>query len=818
MIRKIFLFGTFLLAMVGATAQTVGEWNIYTRFTGKIDDIVETADKVFYTSGNRLFSYDKVGNETIAYTTNNKLNDTNVREIRYNPDGKYLFIAYDNGNVDLLYDNGRVVNMSDIKDANLVYNKGINSAIFANDRIYCGTEFGIVIFDDQQHNVVESGIYGESIDFVFPVEDLLFIQYKGFHYAPLKGYHNTLDKFKEFKDPDTGGSFNTKWLDVAGNNKTVIFSDINEYNNSKYYTFKVEGGVPQKADLKRYSSKMNGPVKKTKSGNYITSNEQIIFINEDGEPVKTIAIPSELQGKNIATQCNEESVWVGDEKGVANYDIKDGNVTVLSDKFKPEGIVTDEVFFMQFDQTGALWLGNLGVTLYKGISGGGGDRADIAQALTRIKKGKIEDMNVYDAQLHIYWPMAEQTKNNNKQLYGGCTGFAIDPENPDRYYQGNNLEGLFVIENNHQVFRFSWEDGNAPFPGYGYTNRVMDVKFDPEGNLWVGTWTGSGLVSPVQVLPKEKLKTGKYEDIQKSDWRASKHLGVDGGDKDLTLLICKKSPVVFTWHGKWQNPLGVLKTNGTWANMDDDEYFEMEQPVDQDLKSWMPSRIICAAEDKNGKVWIGGSEGGIIEIADPSSLTPSSRITRIKVPRNDGTNYADYLCETEQVNGIAVDNSNRKWIATENSGVYLVSENGDKILEQFTMSNSPLPSNQVFSVACDPNSNTVYFGMATGLVSYNSSSSPAALDFSEVYAYPNPVRPDFTGYITIAGLKDNSLVKITDASGHVVYQTRSEGGMAIWDGFDSNHNRVKTGVYYVFASQNENDKTTGAVTKIMVVQ
>lgn len=127
-----------------------------------------------------------------------------------------------------------------------------------------------------------------------------------------------------------------------------------------------------------------------------------------------------------------------------------------------------------------------------------------------------------------------------------------------------------------------------------------------------------------------------------------------------------------------------------------------------------------------------------------------------------------------------------------------------------------MPTNDVYSVVCDPNSNKVYFGTLNGLVVYNSTSSPAAENYDNVYAYPNPVRPEYTGWITVTGLKENSLVKIADAQGNVFYSGRSEGGMITWDGCNNDGQRVKTGVYFVFASQSEGG-TSGVVTKILVV-
>ncbi len=230
-----------------------------------------------------------------------------------------------------------------------------------------------------------------------------------------------------------------------------------------------------------------------------------------------------------------------------------------------------------------------------------------------------------------------------------------------------------------------------------------------------------------------------------------------------------------------------------------------------------PSRIASFAEDRDGKLWVGTADG-VIVINDPvAMLNPSATIERVKVPRNDGTVYADYLLDSQLVTSIAVDNANRKWMGTSTSGLYLVSADGKEIIENFNTDNSYLPTNEILSVVCDPKSNIVYVGTRYGLAEYSSDASPAAGDYSEVYAYPNPVRPDYGGWITVKGLMDDSLVKIADAAGNVFFQGRSEGGMITWDGCNAAGQRVKTGVYYVFASQGGDSGSSGAVTKIMVI-
>lgn len=826
MIRKIVLFAAFLLTLTAVSAQSVGEWNVFTRFRGFTanDEIIETPQKVYYTSGNRLFSLDNNSNESYAYTSQNKLNDTDISLVKYNPVGKYLFIGYNSGNIDLLYDNGRVVNLNDILNATLTGKKGINSVSFGKDRIYVGTKFGMVIYDDNKHEVVESGIYDKSVTGLAELGDFLFIQLDGDNlmYAPLKAHHNTISKYDVFQDPNTNNYIHTLWLDVAEDGKTLLYGDKDNKGNYTAYTFDVSGKSPVFESIERYDWQPAAKVLKTPKGAYAYTKDKIYMLDANGRVSNTINIPPAVAATKLATLCDESSVWIADNEGIGHYDISNGQLTVLSDKFKPEGIVTDEVFFVKIDNWGNIWTNNIGATLYKG-----GDSRDSEGGwpayVSRIVGKHPEDMTLYGT--------------NGASVVPSSSDIAIDPEIPNRYYLSTNHNGVYVLEKDEATGKVKElgriTKNNAPIPGaFDWYQRVYVVQFDQDGNLWLGNHcydqASPGKVSSYCVLPREILRSKSISEIQTSDWKVSKHAGDlnnpqaqkdDGGNKDMGLIICKHSPTLITFSVSYQHAIGITHTNGTLADTSDDFFFEYTKPVDQDGKIWMPDVVVSGVEDHRGRVWLGGDTGGIVEISDPSKTSPNNpTVKRIKVPRNDGTHYADYLCETDLVYAIAVDNSNRKWIATETSGVYLVSEDGDEIIEHFTTDNSPLPSNEVLAVACDPNSNTVYFGLKAGLVSYNSTSSPAAPDYSDIYAYPNPVRPDFTGYITITGLKDNSLVKITDNIGNVVYQTRSEGGMAVWDGFDTAHNPAKSGVYYVFASEGENGGSQAAVTKIMIIR
>ena len=811
MIRKILL----TLAITAATAVTcaaqglVGDWNIYPLYNGEASYIAESPSMVYYTCSARLYSYDKDSHESYSYNTRNKLSDTNVTGAYYNYDGRYLLVAYDTGNIDLVYDDGRVVNMPDILNAQLTYTKGVRDVAFADGKIYVGTDFGLVIFDDSRHEVSESGIFGKGVDCVTVVDGhIVMFMEKGvdadysFWSAPVTGRHNAIGKFSKL-----GGAYvksittiGTKMMGISGSNSTPITYTIDWTAGS--YTAKTGEDV------------IVGSIVSTPQTNYYLTASEMVVLDDNGEVTGRYAIPDELKNDKIATYGGASSVWAAGAAGLGNYDMSGQTLTVLADRVKPNATTCDNVAFIRSNTAGTkIYISNLGVTNYKSIIAIGDDYW-IPQRTNVIEGGIPRDISLAEASADNKLIKDEQTKQNTTAMMGGSTRFVVDPDNDGRYYIGNNFEGVYVVENGKEIAKFN--EKNSPMYAW-WGVKVHDVNFDREGNLWVGAWTLSNTtVSPYYILPKAKLK-GDLSAVTKDDWVATKHLGFDVGNKDMGSLMCKRSNMVFTWHSKYGNPICAYDTKGTYTNTSDDVIYELSNMIDQDGKGFTCDRITCAIEDNRGRVWV-GTTSGPFEITNPSKATdPTSRITRLKVPRNDGTNYADYLLETEQINDMSIDAADRKWIATENSGVYLVSENGDEIIAHYTTDNSALPSNTVYSVFCSPVDNVVYFGLKTGLVSFNSTSSPAADTYDNVYAYPNPVRPDYTGWITVTGLMDQSLVKIADASGNVVFQTRSNGGMVTWDGCDTGGNRVRSGVYYVFASQNATGDASGAVTKIVVI-
>lgn len=200
--------------------------------------------------------------------------------------------------------------------------------------------------------------------------------------------------------------------------------------------------------------------------------------------------------------------------------------------------------------------------------------------------------------------------------------------------------------------------------------------------------------------------------------------------------------------------------------------------TDQDGNSFDPSYCSAICEDLNGTVWIGTSQG-VMTISNPlNAMNDNMTVRRVKVPKNDGTNTAEYLLGSDLVYSISVDAANRKWIATEASGLFLVSADGTEILENFTTENSPLPTNKIYCVYADHLTGRIYVGTEEGLFSYVTNAMPSLDGYDNIVVYPNPVTPDYSGPIYVKGLMEGSLVKITDASGSVVCQGQAEGGLS----------------------------------------
>jgi len=388
---------------------------------------------------------------------------------------------------------------------------------------------------------------------------------------------------------------------------------------------------------------------------------------------------------------------------------------------------------------------------------------------------------------------------------GRITNFCdaiIDPRDPNHYYVASLGAGLIEFVNN-QPYKWYYSENsfldNVAVPAENYT-WVDGFAYDSKNNLWM-----------INVAGQRNIKVLMAD----GQWVALDHSAANQMSRARDLLIWNQNEnikIITVNHTTCG--LVILDDKGTISNQSDDKCIFRSEFVDQDNNRIQIGSLYSIAQDKKGALWI-GTNAGLIVVDDPTALFQNNTCRKIKIPRNDGTGLADYLLGTEQINALVVDGANRKWIGTATSGLYLVSEDGLETISHFTTENSPLIDNSIISLAIQPTTGRVFVGTDKGLMSYQNDAAPAQEDYSGIYSYPNPVRPDYEGVITIRGLMDETTVHIVDESGNLVCETRSNGGLAIWDGKTADGRRAASGVYTVFV--NETSDGSHAVTKILLM-
>ena len=142
-----------------------------------------------------------------------------------------------------------------------------------------------------------------------------------------------------------------------------------------------------------------------------------------------------------------------------------------------------------------------------------------------------------------------------------------------------------------------------------------------------------------------------------------------------------------------------------------------------------------------------------------------------------------------------------------------MSADGTKQLRNYNIDNSPLPSNSISDIAINDITGEVFIGTDKGMISYLGDATAGGDECKDHLVFPNPVVHGYNGPIAIRGLLNNADVKIADVAGNIVYHTKSNGGLATWNGMNYSGERAQTGVYTIYVSNEDGSQT--CVTKLL---
>lgn len=398
----------------------------------------------------------------------------------------------------------------------------------------------------------------------------------------------------------------------------------------------------------------------------------------------------------------------------------------------------------------------------------------------------------------------ESIKNTTGVEYLGLVCIEEDPTNKEHIFAGGR-NGLYEFKNG-KFLKF-YNHKNSPIesvfstidPEYEF---VTGLLFDPQGNLLV-------MNSESHTHCILKLKNN-------GEWLSFNHpelLKYNGiGLPNLSQLMYDHQGLIWFVNNNWTLPALYCYQS------ENDAIKAYENLVNQDGTTInAQDGVRCVAEDAEHNIWV-GSSGGPFMLERKEINNNGGVFTQVKVPRNDGTDYADYLLAGIDIMCLAIDGGNRKWFGTNGNGVYLISSDNMKEIHHFTSENSKLLSNIVKSIAINPTTGEVFFGTDNGLCSYFSDATKPNTEMTKdnVWAYPNPVEPSYTGPITVTGLSFDADAKILSSNGVVINEGRSNGGTFVWDGCDKKGRRVNSGVYMVVTATNNGEK--GTVCKIAVIR
>ena len=741
-------------------------WTGYFSYAS-LKSISQGNDKIYAAAENSIFIYDLSTQETETISTINGLSGKEITTAYYSENYGLYVVGYKNGLIEIVIDGDEnILKVVDIREKLTIPpdSKQINHFYEYNDKLYISTGYGISVYNMGTLEFGDTYYIGDlggqiAVTQTTVFGDLIYASTSnnGIKSA-LVNDENIID-YQEWTTSSLGGY---KGIQTLGtelyvlNNTNILFkqdSDLGFIEIDSFSSSVIDFGV---------------------QSNILTiTTENSIQAFEEG--YNLLAEVNNLMGYDYTLQSGFyfNNIFYLGTSTLGMLVVPESPQEAL--QVLPAGPLYNQPFSIDASP-GQLWVsyGDVDLTFNpfpltrKGISNFKNE------AWKNIKYDSlIDQLGVNDVNDLVY--------------------VKINPENPFVSYMSSYQKGLLKL--NGQEPSILYNETNSPMD-IALENedegiRVYGADFDREQNLWfVQSKIDNGLL---KLTPD-----GQFQTIDISN--------IIDAESELALSKVAVSRTGYVFFGAVEN--GLIGYNPTTNQFN---------KIGEGLGSGnLPTTDIKALVfDNQNRLWI-GTRKGLRVLYSVGSFFESGAETDAQpiIILEDGV--PQELLFLQSITDIEVDGSNNKWISTATSGVFYLSSNGQETLFRFTSDNSPLPSDNVLDIAIDDSSGKVYFATNDGLVAFNGTSTAARDDLENVYAFPNPVRPNFTGNVTIKGLTAKANVKITDITGNLVFETTSEGGSVQWDTTAFGKYKVASGVYLILITSDDNLQTK--VAKIMIIR
>lgn len=750
--------------------QENDQWQGYFSYNN-IVDLTQSNTKIIGASENALFT--KNLSDAFLSTINSVdgFKPDFISVIYYSQSSNIIFVGNKNGLLLLIKPDGAVLQKRGIIDEVPVNPllKNINHFYEHNNKVYISCDYGISVFNlnvlefGDTYNLGNNGQYGKIFQTtVFNNEIYAVTQFEGIKKAAVSN-PNLVD-FNQWQ------VFNPGFFNgiISFNNSLILssYTTLSKFENNSFTTL-----LSQSQNINK--------LRATENFFTVTTNTNVYVFNQSISQVANISsnlVTTVATNFNASTVVNNQIYISTNQIGVISFDLS--NLSTF-EVVKPNGPEQNLIFRLKKSPS-KLW------AVYGKYNSG------------------YNPYNPNPPYTPFTLPISNYSKENGwttipySDLFGAksLSNITFAPNNENLMYVSSFFSGLLKFENEEPTILYNntntgsngLETLISSNPNY-IDIRINGPAFDKNGNLWM---TNSRTNKPLKVLRQgNSWQSYDFSDDYPTE---SEEYGILVIDKNNTKWIPSFGNGLIAFNEGQNNKKIIIKTG---------------------IEGNLPNRDVrCLAIDARNQLWIGTRSGlRIIQNVDLFLSQDEIQTRNIVILEND---LAQELFFDQFILDIVVDGSNRKWVSIADSGVYLVSSNGQETIYHFTKDDSPLPSNNVLDIEIDGETGEVFFATERGLVSFKGTATKPSDNLNDVYVYPNPVRPDFDGTVKISGLTDKANVKITDVAGNLVFETTSLGGTIEWDTTAFGNYKVASGVYMIFIAAQDGIDTT--VKKVMIVR
>ena len=762
-------FSPFILTL-NAQDFSVESWRDHLPYS-QVNQLASIGDIYYGSTPYSIIEFDYSNNEVRKLSTVNGLSEVGISAIVANQSQQSLLIAYSSSNIDLIKGES-VINISSILNSSIIGDKTVYNLYSHSKYVYVCLGFGIVVVDIEKEEIKDTYIIGDNssqeavLDIHISQNYIYALTNDEIKMAPLNSSFLSDASIWNTLNIPTGSSINNleSFQDdfFAFGSTNIIY----KYQNNNWDTILF---YPNET-LRNF--KVDGQNLITCTNSYVTvysSNLDTLdfFYAYNGNP--GITANDVIYGNGY--------YWIADEsKGLRRLK---NNFSLNNSLIGYMGPFTNECFHLSsvndklYVAAGRTYGTNWNKTFnWHGIYQFNNSWNYFNRINTTIMADEIDTIS------DIVWVTA-------------------NPLNENEFVASSFGGGLLLFNNNQFINRFSFYNSSLQtrIGQSGNSVCVAGTCYDNMGNLWIAN---SFTTSPLSVKTNE------------GEWQ-SFYCGPLAADKLCTDIIVDDQ-YGYVWMIVKDVGLVVYDYNQTVFDLSDDQYKIIG--TSSGSGSLPSGNVNTLAIDNDGEIWIGTDNGPTIFYSSYPIFNETNYDAQNILIEVDGT--LQYLLQNEIITDIEIDGANRKWIATDGGGLFLMSEDGTQTIYSLSKENSPLYSNKITSLAINHQNGELFIGTDKGILGYKSTATSPNIEFTNLQVYPNPVRPDYQGNIAVTGMMKNSEVKITDASGFLIQTIFSQGGQAVWNGKDRNNQIVGSGIYYFFATSQ--DGYSKAKSKVLIVR